>query len=239
MSWTTYVFLQVEYSVYVLRQASRRGWRIGQTEPVEVYHFAYEGTVQAEALALMAAKLRAAVLLDGDLPEEGLAALDDDGEDVFLALARRLTEDSTADAASLEALFAQAQQSAADADELLVAGDWSVDVAGEPELMSVPATAAALDGVTVAANAGSPVPVLGVPPAHGDAAARRTDDQSAPLQLGFTLPDEPHPAAGAAALPHTNGAVRTLTFDELARLFRRPARKPRPVPDAQLALLDG
>jgi hypothetical protein len=28
--------VEVDYSVYVLRQASRRSWRIGQRQPVEV-----------------------------------------------------------------------------------------------------------------------------------------------------------------------------------------------------------
>ena len=41
---------EVDYSVYVMRQASRRSWRIGQRLPVDVTFFAYAGTLQAEAL---------------------------------------------------------------------------------------------------------------------------------------------------------------------------------------------
>src|SRR5206468_2602818 len=81
------VWIEIDYSVYVLRQASRRSWRIGQRQPVEVTFLTYEGTLQAEALALVAAKTRASLMVAGELPEEGLAALDGDGGDVYLALA--------------------------------------------------------------------------------------------------------------------------------------------------------
>ena len=33
-----------DYSVYTMRQASRRSWRIGQTEPVQVVFMADRGT---------------------------------------------------------------------------------------------------------------------------------------------------------------------------------------------------
>ena len=85
-------WVEVDYSVYVLRQASRRSWRIGQRQPVEVTFLAYEGTLQAEALGLVAAKTRASLMVEGELPEEGLAALGGDGGDVFLELARRLAD---------------------------------------------------------------------------------------------------------------------------------------------------
>src|SRR4051794_30591908 len=96
---------------YVLRQASRRSWRIGQRQPVEVTFLAYDGTLQADALGLVAAKTRASLMVEGELPEEGLAALDGDGGDVFLALARRLANPASGaedQARSLEALFAEA-----------------------------------------------------------------------------------------------------------------------------------
>ncbi|MDP9350458.1 MAG: ATP-dependent helicase, partial [Chloroflexota bacterium] len=40
---------EVEYSIYVMRQASRRSWRIGQTRPVDVHFAVYSGTLQQEA----------------------------------------------------------------------------------------------------------------------------------------------------------------------------------------------
>jgi hypothetical protein len=52
------VWAEVDYSVYVLLQTSRRSWRIGQRLPVEVTFLTYAGTLQVEALALVAAKTR-------------------------------------------------------------------------------------------------------------------------------------------------------------------------------------
>jgi hypothetical protein len=124
-------WVEIDYSVYVLRQASRRSWRIGQREPVEVTFLTYEGTLQAEALALVAAKTRASLMVEGELPEEGLAALDGDGGDVYLALARRLAGSEAGvggRAQSLEALFAEARRSEDEADALLVDGGWEDEV---------------------------------------------------------------------------------------------------------------
>ncbi|MCC7368784.1 MAG: hypothetical protein IT306_10200 [Chloroflexi bacterium] len=121
------VWAEVDYSVYVLRQASRRSWRIGQRHPVEVTFLTYAGTLQAEALALVAAKTRASLMVEGELPEDGLAALEGDGGDVYLALARRLAEPGDGEggrAHSLEALFAEARRSEDEADELLVEVGW-------------------------------------------------------------------------------------------------------------------
>jgi hypothetical protein len=50
--------MAIDYSVYTVLQASRRSWRIGQTEPVRVYFFAYEETIQEDALQLVAAKVQ-------------------------------------------------------------------------------------------------------------------------------------------------------------------------------------
>ena len=36
------VWYQQDYSVYVVRQASRRSWRIGQKDPVNVHHLYYK-----------------------------------------------------------------------------------------------------------------------------------------------------------------------------------------------------
>jgi len=127
VDWPSIVWYQPEYSVYVLRQASRRSWRLGQHRPVEVTYFVYQKTLQAEALALLAAKMRSALMIEGELPEDGLAALEGDGQDVLLALARRLTQEGAAEAQSLEALFAQARRSEDAAEELLAEGDWDAE----------------------------------------------------------------------------------------------------------------
>lgn len=74
----TVVFYQVGYNIFTLRQAARRSWRIGQTKPVKVYFFCYQGTMQEAALSLIAKKLETALLVEGDLPE-GLAEYTADG----------------------------------------------------------------------------------------------------------------------------------------------------------------
>ncbi len=77
--------LQTDYSVYTMRKASRRSWRIGQTCPVKVVFFAYRNTLQADALTLVARKLQSSLAVEGELPEDGLAAYGDDGADLLLA----------------------------------------------------------------------------------------------------------------------------------------------------------
>jgi hypothetical protein len=129
VAFPSIVWLEPEYSIYTMRQASRRSWRIGQREPVEVSFLVYERTLQAEALALVAAKLRSSLMVEGELPEDGLAALDD-GQDLFLALARQLAgSGGTSDGHSLEALFARTKAQEAAADDLLVADTTSPDAA--------------------------------------------------------------------------------------------------------------
>lgn len=137
-------FYELEYSVYVLRQASRRSWRLGQRQPVEVTYLAYRGTLQAEALALVAAKVQAALLVEGELPEDGLAALEGEEQDQLLALARRLVDPDAADDSSLEALFAQARDADAAANGFLdaeLAGSWAeTEPVPTPEDTAPPAT---------------------------------------------------------------------------------------------------
>lgn len=139
IAFPSIVWAEVDYSVYTLRQASRRSWRIGQAAPVEVTFLVYERTLQADALGLVAAKTRASLMVEGELPEEGLAALEGDGSDVILALARRLTESGNTDdrRQSLEALFAEARRSTEEADDLLVEGSWDGAIESERELVAV------------------------------------------------------------------------------------------------------
>src|SRR4051812_23398318 len=107
-----------------MRQASRRSWRIGQRQPVEVTHLVYGETLQAEALALVSSKMRSSLMIEGDLPEGGLAALAENDQDVMLTLARRLADQSEGTAGSLEALFAQRSDADAESARYLSDGDW-------------------------------------------------------------------------------------------------------------------
>ena len=123
------VWSETDYSVYTMRQASRRSWRIGQTEPAQVAFMAYRSTLQANALKLVAQQLQSPLAVEGELPEDGLAAYGDDGDDLMLALARKIVAGEE-DVGSVESVFEQARQVAAKAEALLVDEGWA---APEPE----------------------------------------------------------------------------------------------------------
>ncbi len=56
LDFPTIIFFQCGYSVFTLRQASRRSWRIGQDKPIRVFYMAYAKSMQEKALSLMAQK---------------------------------------------------------------------------------------------------------------------------------------------------------------------------------------
>ena len=140
VDFPTVVWHETHYSVYTMRQASRRSWRIGQTEPVKVVFMTYRNTLQADALTLVAKKLQSSLAVEGELPEDGLAVFGDDGDDLMLALARKIVAGEE-DAGSVESVFEQARQVAAEAEVLLVDDGWH---APEPEPAIVEAAAVAV-----------------------------------------------------------------------------------------------
>jgi superfamily II DNA or RNA helicase len=91
LDFPTLIFHQTGYSVYTLRQASRRSWRIGQDRDVKVYYLFYEGTLQEKALQLMGSKMEASLAIEGKFSEEGLLAMTQ-GEDMSTALAKALLD---------------------------------------------------------------------------------------------------------------------------------------------------
>ncbi len=102
------MFYESGYSIYVLRQASRRSWRIGQKHPVKVKFLAYTGTMQENCLRLMGKKLLVSLAMEGKFANQGLQALDDD-DDILTAMARELvTEKGVGEKA--DALWREIQQ---------------------------------------------------------------------------------------------------------------------------------
>ena len=85
---------------------------------------AYRNSLQADALKLVAKKLQSSLAVEGELPEDGLAAYGDEGDDLMLALARRIVSGEE-DAGSVEAAFAQARDAEASAEEYLVDDEWN------------------------------------------------------------------------------------------------------------------
>ncbi len=85
----TILWYETGYSIYVLRQASRRSWRIGQKRPVRVAFLTYAATAQERCLRLMGKKLLVSLALEGKFQGEGLESMDVD-DDLLTAMAREL-----------------------------------------------------------------------------------------------------------------------------------------------------
>lgn len=88
----TFIYLCPGYSIYTLRQAARRAWRIGQTQPCRVIFLTYEHTMQSKALTLIATKLEASLAVEGELSDTGLSALADSSDSLVIELARALVD---------------------------------------------------------------------------------------------------------------------------------------------------
>ena len=125
----------------------------------------YRGTLQADALKLVAKKLQSSLAVEGELPEDGLAAYGDDGDDIMMALARKIVSGEQEDAETVEAVFAQARDAEAVAEEYLVDDGWKA-VEVEPEAVAVNGNGHAANGVgpsveLVMGNGHAEVPVNG------------------------------------------------------------------------------
>ncbi len=89
IDFPTILFYETGYSIYVLRQASRRSWRIGQRLPVKVMFFHYAETMQESCLRLMGKKLLVSLAMEGKFSSEGLQAINEE-DDILMAMAREL-----------------------------------------------------------------------------------------------------------------------------------------------------
>ena len=79
----------------------------------------YRNTLQADALKLVAKKMQSSLAVEGELPEDGLAAYGDDGDDMMMALARKIVSGEEEDAETMEEVFAQARDAEASAERSL------------------------------------------------------------------------------------------------------------------------
>ena len=95
VEFPTLIFLEINYSLYVTIQASRRAWRIIQTQPCKTFFPYYCDSMEARAVSLIGRKQRAAKLLYGD-NDVGLSELTgggDDANDLIAELAKSLDAD--------------------------------------------------------------------------------------------------------------------------------------------------
>lgn len=89
IGFPTILFYETGYSIYVLRQASRRSWRIGQRLPVKVKFLHYAETMQENCLRLIGKKLLVSLAMEGKFSSEGLQAINEE-DDILMAIAREL-----------------------------------------------------------------------------------------------------------------------------------------------------
>ena len=207
IDFPTIVWDETDYSVYVVRQASRRSWRIGQTRPVKVVFMSYRNTLQADALKLVAKKMQSSLAVEGELPEDGLAAYGDEGDDMMMALARKIVSggEEEDENETMEEVFAQARDAEAIAEELLVDDGWKV-VEVEPE------------AVAVNGNGHAPAPVNGSGNGHHDEAP---EPQQSLFSWAEFMAEEPVKTNGRKGKPqHT-----TLSMFEWAMSMEQEREK--------------
>jgi hypothetical protein len=92
LEFPTIYFYETGYSLFTLRQASRRSWRIGQKHAVRVKFLMYSGTVQENQIRLMGRKLLISLLMEGKMSGEGLDGFDED-DDMVTSMVRELLDE--------------------------------------------------------------------------------------------------------------------------------------------------
>jgi hypothetical protein len=100
LEYPTIVFYQQSYSsynVFTLRQASKRAWRLGQTEDCEVHSIAYAGCMQAKCLQLMGAKINISQGVEGKLSTGDDLASEAEDENIQIAMARAILANEKVD----------------------------------------------------------------------------------------------------------------------------------------------
>ena len=130
LDFPSLIFFQTGYSVFTLRQASRRSWRIGQDRDVRVFYMAYGSTVQEKALKLIASKLETALAVEGDLSDKGLSALAESESSMLFALAREILDSEEGDGSSVQDVWSSYKKAEMETDAFL----------GEPETVETVTT---------------------------------------------------------------------------------------------------
>ena len=142
-AFTTLIFYNIGYNLFTFRQASRRSWRINQTAPrIEVYILCFKGVMQARAIRLMASKLAAATLVEGNFSDEGLAAMSD-CSDMTSQLARELTKGIRDEVEDVSAMFKKmaiikdADDPEEDLSEYVITDEPEQTICSEPSVISI------------------------------------------------------------------------------------------------------
>lgn len=103
-NYPTIFFYQMGYSLFTIWQASRRHYRLNQTEECRTYYMALEGTVQTKVIELIAEKQAATSAIQGKFSTEGLAAMAN-GTDARMKLAQSLSSLDETSGNDLQEMF--------------------------------------------------------------------------------------------------------------------------------------
>lgn len=103
-NFPTLIFYQITYELATIWQASRRAFRLSQKEECRNYYLAYDGTLQTEALSIMAKKQVATAAIQGHFSAEGLASMAQ-GVDARTLLAESLSRGDTTSGETLAGMF--------------------------------------------------------------------------------------------------------------------------------------
>lgn len=109
-NFPTLIFYQCGYNLFTLWQASRRHYRLCQTEECRTYYLAYTGTIQMDVLQIMAEKQTATAAIQGKFSAEGLAKMSRQ-VDSRVKLAQALQGNTKVDEDSLVNMFDVLNQS--------------------------------------------------------------------------------------------------------------------------------
>jgi hypothetical protein len=136
LSFQDIFFYETGYSIYTLRQASRRSWRIGQRNNVNVKFFHYAGTMQETCVRLMGKKLLVSLAMEGKFANDGLQAIDE-GDDILMAMARELvTEKGIGESA--DAVWKRLQKQQAEVFGIRPVETSQLETEAEPPVSDLP-----------------------------------------------------------------------------------------------------
>ena len=197
LEFATIVWYEADYNTARVRQASRRSWRIGQTQPVRIYYLTYGDSKQTQALYLIAQKVATSLAVEGDLSNDGLTALAG-GDSMGRDIARMLVEgDFEFDGSFESGINIAGLDTDAEGEQLLVddTDAWDVDFEAEEA-----------DGLT--ADVAASLVTQTLTPTEGAAAGNEDAEDS------FRMPPFGTLEPGGDALEVCDGCEQFIVPDE-------------------------
>lgn len=103
-NYPSIIFYQLGYSLFTIWQASRRHYRLNQSEECRTYYMANRGTIQEVVISLIAEKMAATAAIQGKFSADGLSAMAQ-GVDTRVRLAQALSDMDNETGKELQAMF--------------------------------------------------------------------------------------------------------------------------------------